>query len=99
MIRKRYDELKPGDVFKLSDGRTYALVAEVLASGGGFVKVSGFRDADPGNGQWTYRSRYLADREVDVYSIEEVAASTERLAEWGAAHGRDSYTFSGASAA
>jgi hypothetical protein len=22
MIRKRYDELKPGDVFKLSNGRT-----------------------------------------------------------------------------
>jgi len=41
MIRKRYEDLKPGDVFKLSDGRTYVLVADVKRGSGTMVTVNG----------------------------------------------------------
>ena len=88
----RFDELKPGDVFKLSDGRRYVLVSEVVPQPGGFVRVKGFRDADPG-GQHSYSTRYLAHRELEVYSLDEIMSPLVRLAEWGAVHGRDSYTF------
>jgi hypothetical protein len=93
MIRKRYDELKPGDVFRLSNGRTYVLVAEVHGGGGTMVRVNGYRDADPAKGLHSFSTRYLADREVDVYSLSEIESPLARLREWGAEHGRDSYTF------
>ena len=48
MIQRRYDELKPGDVFRLTDGKTYILVAEVRERANGtMVEISGFRKADP----------------------------------------------------
>jgi hypothetical protein len=95
MIRKRYDELKPGDVFRLTDGKTYVLVAEVRERANGtMVEISGFRKADPPpNGQYSFSTRYLRDREVEVYSLEEVEAPWVRLRAWGAEHGRESYTF------
>jgi hypothetical protein len=95
MIRKRYDELKPGDVFRLTDGKTYILVAEVRERANGtMVEISGFRKADPPpNGQYNFSTRYLRDREVEVYSLEEIDAPWVRLHEWGAEHGRESYTF------
>jgi hypothetical protein len=64
MIRKRYDELKPGDVFRLTDGKTYILVAEVRERANGtMVEISGFRKADPPpNGQYNFSTRYLRDR-------------------------------------
>ena len=37
----------------------------------------------------------LADREVEVYSLDELEAPLARLTEWGAAHGGGSYTFGG----
>jgi hypothetical protein len=96
MIQKRYDELKPGDVFKLSNGRTYVLVAEALpVSRGTKVLVNGYRDADPARGVHSFSTSYLADREVTVYSYDEIMAPAERLAKWGASNGRDSYTFGG----
>jgi hypothetical protein len=59
------------------------------------VRVSGFLNADSGDGQWTFVSTYLAHHETDVYTFDEVSAHVARLAEWGATHGRDSYTFGG----
>src|SRR3954467_15995161 len=54
VISKRYDELKPGDVFMLTDDRTYILVAEVLPAGTGvggtMVRINGYRNADPAKG-------------------------------------------------
>ena len=94
MIKKRYDELKPGDVFQLTNGRTYILVVEAL-SNGTKVRVNGYRDADPAKGVHSFSTRYLADREVEVYSLDEIAAPLARLGEWAAAHGGDSYTFGG----
>jgi hypothetical protein len=95
MIRKRYDELKPGDVFRLTDRKTYILIAEVRARANGtMVEINGFRKADPPeNGQHNFSTRYLVDREVEVYSLEEIDAPWVRLHEWGAEHGRESYTF------
>jgi hypothetical protein len=95
MIKKRYDELKPGDVFRLTDGKTYILAAEVRERANGtMVEISGFRSAAPSpNGQYNFSTRYLRDREVEVYSVEEIEAPWVRLREWGAEHGRDSYTF------
>lgn len=96
MIQKRYDELKPGDVFRLSNGCTFILVVEVLPNPAGtMVRVSGYRDADPAKGVHSFSTRYLADREVDVYSLVEVLAPSVRLTESGASHGRESYTFDG----
>ena len=76
MIRKRYDELKPGDVFRLTDRKTYILVAEVRERANGtMVEINGFRRADPPeNGQYNFGTRYLVDREVEVYSLEEIDA-------------------------
>ena len=95
MIRKRYDEFKPGDVFRLTDGKTYILVAEVRERANGkMVEISGFRRADPSpNGQYNFSTRYLRDREVEVYSLEEIEAPWIRFRAWGAEHGRESYTF------
>ena len=93
MIRKRYEDLKPGDVFKLSDGRTYVLVADVKRGSGTMVTVNGYRDADPAKGVDSFSTRYLADREVEVYSLDEIESPLARLREWGAEHGRESYTF------
>jgi hypothetical protein len=96
MIQKRYDELKPGDVFKLSNGRTWVLVLEALpVKRGAMVRVNGYRDADPARGVHSFSTSYDADREVTVYSYDEIAAPLERLAKWGASNGRDSYTFGG----
>jgi hypothetical protein len=51
MIQKRYGELKPGDVFKLSNGRTDVLAVEALPVGRGTkVLVNGYLDADPATG-------------------------------------------------
>lgn len=94
MIKKRYDELKPGDVFQLSNGRTYILVVEALGNGK-MVRVNGYRDADPAKGVHSFSTRYTADAEVEVYSLDEIEAPLTRLKEWGAAHGGDSYTFGG----
>lgn len=94
MIKKRYDELKPGDVFQLSNGRTYILVVEALGNGK-MVRVNGYRDADPAKGVHSFSTRYTADAEVEVYSLDEIEAPLARLKEWGAAHGGDSYTFGG----
>jgi hypothetical protein len=94
MILKRYDELKRGDVFRLTNKRTYVLVAEAL-SNGKMVRVNGYRDADPAKGVHSFSTRYLADREVEVYSLDELEAPLARLTEWGAAHGGGSYTFGG----
>jgi hypothetical protein len=94
MVKKRYDELKPGDVFRLTDKRTYVLVAEAL-SDGKMVRVNGYRDADPAKGVHSFSTRYLADREVEVYSLDELKEPSVRLTEWGAEHGRGSYTFGG----
>ena len=97
MIMKRYDELKPGDVFRLTDKRTYILVVEALGDTK-WTLVNGYRDADPAKGVQSFSTRYLADREVAVYSLQELEASLARLKEWGAAHGGDSYTFGGGAA-
>jgi hypothetical protein len=94
MIKKRYDELKPGDVFQLSNGRTYIVVIETIPHGTK-VLVNGYRDADPAKGVHSFSSSYLADRDVEVYSLAELEAPMVRLKEWGAAHGGDSYTFGG----
>ena len=59
------------------------------------VRVNGYRDADPAKGVHSFSTRYLADREVEVYSLEELNAPLARLTEWGAAHGGRSYTFGG----
>jgi hypothetical protein len=85
MIRKRYDELKPGDVFRLTDRKTYILVAEVRERANGtMVEINGFRRADPPeNLQYNFSPRYLADREVEVYSLEEIDAPWVRLHEVG----------------
>jgi hypothetical protein len=93
VIQKRYDELKPGDVIKLSNGRTWVLVAELHGRGNPKVRINGYRDADPAKGVHSFSSSYLADREVTVYSIDEVGSWLTRLKEWGAAHGGESYTF------
>jgi hypothetical protein len=94
MIKKRYDGLKPGDVFRLSNGRTYVAVVEVLPGRGGtMVRINGYRDADPAKGVHSFSSRYLADRDVTVYSYKEIMSPLTRLAEWGAEQGRESYTF------
>lgn len=95
MIRKRYAELQPGDVFQLSNGRTWVLVAELHGRGGRKVRINGYRDADPAKGVHSFSSGYLADAEVTVYSLAEVGSAFTRLAEWGARHGRESYTFGG----
>lgn len=88
MIRKRYDELKSGDVFRLSDGRTYVLVAEVHGGGGAKVRVNGYRDADPAKGVHSFSTAYLAERKGEVYSLDEIESPLARLREWGAEHGR-----------
>jgi len=59
------------------------------------VRVNGYRDADPAKGVHSFSSSYLADAEVTVYSLDEIGSWFIRLAEWGGAHGRDSYTFGG----
>jgi hypothetical protein len=45
--------------------------------------------------QLSLQTRYLADRELEAYSLDELEAPLARLKEWGAAHGGDSYTFGG----
>jgi hypothetical protein len=59
------------------------------------VIVNGYRNADPAKGVHSYSTSYLADRQVDVYSLDEIEAPLARLKAWGAAHGGDSYTFGG----
>jgi hypothetical protein len=44
-------------------------------------------------GVHTFSTSYLADRDVAVYSYDEILSPFTRLAEWGKAHGGGSYTF------
>jgi len=50
MIKKGYDELKPGDVFQLSNGRTYILVIETIPHGAK-VLINGFPRRRPREGR------------------------------------------------
>jgi hypothetical protein len=78
----------------LSNGRSYVLVVEVLRNEGTMIRVNGYRDADPAKGVHSFSTRYLADREVEVFSLEEIESPLARLKNSGAEQGRESYTFS-----
>jgi hypothetical protein len=93
-IKKRFDQLKPGDVFQLSDRRTYILVIQTIPHGT-MVLVNGYRYADPANSVDSFSSSYLANADVEVYSLAALEAPMVRLKEWGAVNGGGSYTIGG----